>query len=165
MYITCTYNVCTCITSVYAMYIQSQWGFKLYRPIYTVCACTDNACTKRYGLNAELRLAGVARLIGPDWKWSVVVNKVHTSTYCVRTLYIRVCTCIYHVRMEIVILEGIWCNNQLTVLAWCIQQWFKKSLQAGTCHDRINYWKMYRHVYYIMYIHTIWNLPVCIWHV
>jgi hypothetical protein len=23
---------------------------------------------KRYGLSAELRLAGVARLIGPDWK-------------------------------------------------------------------------------------------------
>lgn len=68
---------------------------------------TGRMLLKRYGLSAELRLAGVARLIGPDWKWSVVVNKVHTSTYCVCTLYIRVCTCIYHVGMETVILEGI----------------------------------------------------------
>ena len=81
----------------------------------------------------------------------MVVNKVHTSTYCVCTLYIRVCTCIYHVRMEIVILEGIWCNNQLTVLAWCIQQWFNQSLQAGSCQNSVEYWNMYRHVY-TMYI-------------
>ena len=68
---------------------------------------TGRMLLKRYGLSAELRLASITRLIGPDWKWSVVVNKVHTSTYCVCTLYIRVCTCIYHVRVETVILEGI----------------------------------------------------------
>jgi hypothetical protein len=62
---------------------------------------------KRNGLNTELRLASVARLIWPDGKCSVVVNKVHTSTYSVCTMYVRVCTCIYHVTMEIVILEGI----------------------------------------------------------
>jgi hypothetical protein len=68
---------------------------------------TGRMLLKGNGLCVELRLAGVARLIGPDEKCIVVVNRVHTNTNRVCTYYIRVLSCIYHVSMEIVILEEI----------------------------------------------------------
>ncbi len=49
----------------------------------------------RRGACVEQRLAGIARLIRHDGKRSVVVNKVHISTYSVCTLYIRVYTGMY----------------------------------------------------------------------
>jgi hypothetical protein len=124
--------------------------------MYVICifiACKSRAST-------ELRLAGVARLIGPDGKWSVVVNKVHTAMYSVCTLHILVCTCIYHVRLEIVMLEGVECSSRLTVPGWCILQSYTNSLQAGCCQNSIEDWKLYirvsqcmYHVHAYIYIH------------
>ena len=87
-YVEPMYNVCTC------MYMVRTRMYNVYTLHDTVhvhptesilmkgrrLLCRSWACT-------ELRLAGVARPIGPDEKWSVAVK-----------MYIRLCTMFIHIR-------------------------------------------------------------------
>ncbi len=79
---TITWNVCTCHYMVNTMYIHGMY--------MVVCQLrrlmTGRRLLWRSGAWAELRLAGVARLIWPDGKWSVVVKLYRL----VCTMYIQI---------------------------------------------------------------------------
>ena len=117
------------------MYIQSM----------STRLCISNVCTwymtgrsllwRRGACRAELRLASVARLIGPDGKWSVVVKLSLYSRHSVCNMYIQLyifmtvyvsftykyrnsCTCMYMLHTLICIHERVCTCAYMYINSW-----------------------------------------------
>ena len=118
------------------LYMVYTWYIHVYTN--TLPWCGTRMLLNRNRLCAKQRLASVARLIGPDGKWFVLVNRVQTSTTnhaC--TYHILVYPCIYHVGLVIVSLEEISQSKCLAVQEWCINLWSNNNLQTGSCENSI----------------------------
>jgi len=117
------------------LYMVYTWSIHVYTN--TLPWCGTRMLLNRNRLCSKQRLASVARLIGPDGKWFVLVNRVHTSTNHVCTYHILVYPCIYHVGLVIVSLEEISQSKCLAVQEWCINLWSNNNLQTGSCENSI----------------------------
>ncbi len=87
-----------CGSNVYEVNLW-LWQFGCGKPCLGVCHVrrlqTGRMLLCKSGTSAELILAGVARLIRPNFKWSVVMIKVHAGMRTVQILFVRAYTSIY----------------------------------------------------------------------